>query len=136
MAKILDKQGAPYSTSSGKITAIEAKPLYGLSRLDEIKIDASRVAVECSVTFDEIFSENYPAPVENIKRAFFDGVFEDDNHQIVLDGDRVTMRVESLDAKETIEQIREFLESLEDWHERAVDTVLEANPVFGMNRLY
>lgn len=136
MAKVLDKQGVPYSTSNGEITAIRAKPLSCHSRIDEIAIDASRVAVECSVSFDKIFTENYPVPVEKIKRAFLNGGFEDDNPHIVLDIGCIKMRFESLDAKECLEQMRDFLESLEDWHERAVDTVLEANPVFGMNRLY
>ena len=135
MAKAFEKAAVLYSTKGGEITGINAKDLYHSSRLEEVQVDARSVAVECSICLEDFFKENYPAPVDEIRSAFFRNDLGQEANSIILDGDRLKMRFESLCAKEVIEQIREFLEDLEDRHEWAVDQVLEKNPVFGINRL-
>ena len=132
--KALDDRAIEFALIGGQVSWINAKDLFFPSRLEHVQVDASRVGVECSVSIEELFKAHYPVPVEQIKAEFFNGGFADGNTQVFRDGEHIKMRYESLKAKDIIEHIQEFIEDLEDRHERAVDAVVEANKVFGLNR--
>lgn len=136
MEKILDEMGIHYATKGGHITAIDAKPFSYMSRQYSVAIDVRKVAVEYSVGIDEFFCENYPAPVEKIKEAFKNVGFDAESYaHMSMDDNRLKMTFESLSAKEVVDCIQCFVENIECWHEECVDRVMEANNIYGMNRL-
>jgi len=135
LAAELTNKNISFDTIDGLITRINAKDLCSQSRLKHVVIDASRVGFECAVYVAEIFDEKYPVPVEQVEKAFFgfDCLCED--IRTYRDGDMYKMVFDSLDVKEIIGEIRDFLEEIEELHEQAVDKVLETSPVWGMNIL-